>query len=85
MDGISNDAERIQTLARVDYFFFVVEDDEDLPGLSVVIVPLPNGWVLLLEPSERFVIVPVPNFCVVPVTVLPLLSRSVVNVPLPNG
>ena len=36
---------------------------------SVVIMPLPNGRVVLLEPSERFVIVPEPNFCVVPVTV----------------
>ena len=42
------------------YFFFAVVD-EDLPGLSVVIVPLPNFCVLLLEPFVRFVIVPEPN------------------------
>ena len=53
--------------------------------MSVVIVPPPNGLVLLLEPSERFVTVPEPNFCVVPVTVFPPLSRSVVIVPPPNG
>ena len=67
------------------YFFLTAEEDDDFPGLSVVIVPPPNGLVLLLEPSERFVIVPEPNFCVVPVTVFPLLSRSVVIVPPPNG
>lgn len=50
-----------------------------------MIEPLPNGRVLLLEPFERFVIVPEPNFCVVPVTALPLRSRSVVIAPLPNG
>ena len=50
-----------------------------------MIVPLPNGRVVLLEPSERFVIVPDPNFSVFPVTDFPLLSRSVVVVPLPKG
>jgi hypothetical protein len=32
-------------------------------------VPLPNGWLLLLEPSDLVVIVPDPNFWVWPVTV----------------
>ena len=64
----------------------VEEDDKDaFPGLSLVIVPLPNGRVVLLEPFERLVVVPEPKVRVVPVTVLPLLSRSVVIVPLPNG
>ena len=54
---------------REDYFFLIVEDGDELPAFSVVIMPLPNGRVVLLEPSERFVIVPEPNFCVVPVTV----------------
>jgi len=48
-------------------------------------VPLPNGWFRLLEPSDLFVIVPFPNFCVWPVTVCPLRPRSVVIVPEPNG
>ena len=61
------------------------EEDDDLPGVSVVIVPPPNGLVVPLEPSERFVTVPEPNFCVVPVTVFPPLSRSVVIAPPPNG
>jgi hypothetical protein len=34
---------------------------------SVVIVPLPNGRVVLVDPSERRVNVPEPNGCVVPV------------------
>lgn len=55
------------------------------PGLSVVMEPLPSGRVLLLEPLERLVIVPEPKGRVVPVTVLPLRSRSVVMVPLPKG
>jgi hypothetical protein len=48
-------------------------------------VPLPNGRVVLLEPLERLVIVPDPNGRVVPVIVLPPLSRSVVSQPLPNA
>ena len=48
-------------------------------------LPLPKGRVWLEEPSERLVIAPEPNLLVVPVTVLPLLSRSVVRVPEPNG
>jgi hypothetical protein len=72
-------------LVREHYFFLAVEDGDDLPGLSSVIDPLPNGRVLLLKPSERSVIVPEPNFRVFPVTVLPFLSRSVVIDPLPNG
>ena len=34
------------------------------PGVSRWSVPLPKGVVWLDEPSERFVIVPDPNFCV---------------------
>jgi len=48
-------------------------------------VPLPNGWLLLLEPSDLVVIVPDPNFWVWPVTVWPLRPRSVVSEPEPNG
>ena len=48
-------------------------------------MPLPKGWLLLLEPSDLFVIVPEPNFCVCPVTVLPSRPRSVVIEPDPNG
>ena len=52
---------------------------------SVVVVPLPNGRVWVVEPSDQRVIVPEPNWDVVPVIVLPLRSRCVVVVPLPNG
>jgi len=40
----------------------------DFPSrdLSVVMLPLPKGCVRLEEPSERWVSVPEPNFCVVP-------------------
>lgn len=55
------------------------------PGWSRCSVPLPNFSVRLLEPSERFVIVPEPNFCVWPVTLLPSRPRSVVMEPEPNG
>ena len=68
---------------RRGYFFFELEE-ELRPGVSRVIVPLPKGFVVLCEPSERWVSVPLPNLCVVPVIVLPFLSRSVVSVPLPN-
>ena len=88
IDSRSNSArkpKRPPVLAPEHHFFLAVEEDAGFPGLSLVIEPLPNGRVVLLEPSERFVIVPEPNFCVVPVTVLPLLSRSVVIEPLPNG
>ena len=40
-----------------------------LPGSSRWSVPLPNCWLLLLEPSDLVVIVPDPNFWVWPVTV----------------
>ena len=88
IDSRSNSARKLKrppVLAPEHHFFLAVEEDAGFPGLSLVIDPLPNGRVVLLEPSERFVIVPEPNFCVVPVTVLPLLSRSVVIEPLPNG
>ena len=87
-DSRSNLARKLKwqpVLTREHHFFLAFEEDEGFPGLSLVIDPLPNGRVVLLEPSERLVIVPEPNFCVVPVTVLPLLSRSVVIEPLPNG
>ena len=48
-------------------------------------LPLPKGRVWLEEPSERLVMVPEPNLLVAPVVVLPLLSRSVVRIPEPNG
>lgn len=66
------------------YFFLAELEDDDHPGLFVVIVPFPNLCVLLLEPSERSVIVPFPNVRVVPVTVWPLLLRSVVMMLPPN-
>jgi hypothetical protein len=66
-------------------YFFVPVDAGDFPGLSLVITPLPNGRVLLFDPSERVVIVPEPNARLVPVTVGPLLPRSVLMYPLPNG
>ena len=55
------------------------------PGWSRWIVPLPKGCVVVLDPSERRVIVPEPNFCVCPVTERPWRSRSVVIVPEPKG
>ena len=47
-------------------------------------VPLPKGCDRLVDPSDLFVIVPEPNFCVWPVTVFPSRLRSVVIVPDPN-
>ncbi len=59
-----------------NYFLLAVGEVDDLPGLSVVMDPLPNGRVLLLAPFERLVMVPEPNFRVVPVTDWPPLYRS---------
>jgi hypothetical protein len=44
----------------------------------------PNFRVVVVDPSDHRVIVPVPNFCVTPVIACPLGERSVVIVPLPN-
>ena len=54
-------------------------------GCSRCSVPVPNFSERLVEPSDQFVIVPVPNFCVWPVTVRPSRPVSVVSVPEPNG
>jgi hypothetical protein len=50
-----------------------------------VIVPDPNGLDRVSVPSDQRVIVPDPNFCVLPVTVFPSARRSVVIDPEPKG
>ena len=50
-----------------------------------MIVPEPNGRVSVVVPSDQRVIVPLPNFCVLPVMVLPSRPRSVVIEPEPKG
>ena len=47
-------------------------------------VPLPNFRVWDVDPSERLVMVPSPNFWVIPLMDLPSLVWSVVMNPLPN-
>ena len=46
----------------------------DCPGLSVVIIPLKNAWVLLLQPLERLLIALGPNLRVFEKTVARLLA-----------
>ena len=65
--------------------YFCVVDWDAFTALSLVIRRLPKGRVAVLDPSERRVMVPEPNGCVVPVTVLLLFSRSVMISPSPNG